>query len=286
VSSPVEEQDAASQETSRDGLARGVVAALIALIAVGLVVAVVLVVKDRPKHATQPAGQSSAPAPASGPARSSPPAMDLAAVATYVDPGLVELTIQRPGGAVTGGTGIILTRNGEFLTNDHLVDGALSIMGTVDGGGVTRTLTATVIGHDDRRDLALLRLQGASGLQTPVFGASATVTPGDPVIAVGHAPPGARPVLIPGIVLSLNQRTRPGDPDTTSSLRGLIQMYASIQPEDAGGPVVNRAGQVIGVNVAAPGLKEQSAVPVGYAIPIRTALQAAEDMRQGTTQEE
>src|SRR5207244_1792490 len=89
----------------------------------------------------------------------------------------------------------------------HLVDGALSIMGTVGEPGNTRTFTATVIGHDSPRDTALLQLQGASGLQTPAFGVSATVTPGQPVIVVGHAPArGPAPAMILGIVADAVRR--------------------------------------------------------------------------------
>ena len=213
--------------------------------------------------------------------------MDPAQVAAAVDPWLVELTIKRAGGATVTGNGIVLTSDGQFLANDHLVDGALSIMGTVGGPGAPRTFTATVIGHDSPRDTALLQLQGASGLQTPAFGVSATVTPGQPVIVVGHAPaPGAAPAMIPGIVLALNQRVPATDPDSESKmLRGVIQIYAAVQPEDNGGPVVNSAGQVIGVVVAeAAALQTQSAVPVAYAIPIRTALRSAQQIREGNAQ--
>ena len=274
-----------------------VVAALVVLIVAGLVLAVVLVLKDRSTGPKQPAGQSSVSTTDQTPgaaASSAPPsgnaaaaALDPAQVASAVDPWLVQLTIKRPAGATATGNGIVLTSDGQFVANDHLVDGALSIMGTVGSPGNNHTYTANVVGHDSTRDTALLQLQGASGLQTPTFGVSATVSPGQPVIAVGHAPAaGAAPAMIPGIVLAVGQRVPATDPDSESKmLRGVIQIYALVQPEDNGGPVVNSAGQIIGVLVAeAASLQTQSAVPVAYAIPIRTAMRSVQQIREGSTQ--
>jgi S1-C subfamily serine protease len=280
-----------------------VVISIVVLIVVGLVLAIVLVVKDR-KTSPKPAGQSSVattdttpgaqasstpgsqtsstPTPANTAAAGG--ALDPAKVAAAVNPWLVELTIKRPNGATDTGNGIVLTPDGQFVANDHLVDGAVSIMGTVGAPGNTHTYTATVIGHDSPRDVGLLQLQGASGLPTPAFGVSATVAPGQPVIAVGHAPaPGAAPAMIPGIVLGIDQRVPATDPDSElKSLPGVIQIYALVQPEDNGGPVVSSDGQIIGVLVAeAASLQTQSAVPVAYAIPIKTELDAAQLIREG-----
>jgi S1-C subfamily serine protease len=289
MSSPVEEQEEAPHGAGRDSLARGVVAALVVLIVAGLALAVVLIVRDRPKHTNQP-GQASVSTtdvpPSAAPSSIPMPAAvatDAAGLAAYVNPWVVEMTIKRAGGTQAAGTGIVLNARGEFLANDSVVAGALSITGTIGGAAAPRTFTATVIGHDSRRDVALLQLEGASGLQTPKFATTATVvSAGEPVVAVGHAPTaGADPAMIPGIVLALNQRVPATNPDSESRrLRGLIQIYASIQPADTGGPVLDAAGQVIAVNVAGAG-KTQAAVPVAYAIPIRTALQAAQQIRRG-----
>ncbi|TMK54060.1 MAG: serine protease [Actinobacteria bacterium] len=194
---------------------------------------------------------------------------------------------ERPGGATDTGNGVVLTADGQFVANDHLVDGAVSIMGTVGAPGNTHTYTATVIGHDSPRDVGLLQLQGASGLPTPAFGVSATVMLGEPVIAVGHAPsPGAAPAMtemIPGLVIGIDQRVPATDPDSElKSLPGVIQIYASMQAEDNGGPVVNSDGQIIGVLVAeATSLQTQYEVPIAYAIPIKTALDSAQLIREG-----
>src|SRR5947207_3825677 len=191
MSSPVEEREGEAERTARAIVPRAVVVSMVVLIVVGLALAVVLVVKDRSTGPKQPAGQSSVsttdttPGAQTSPTSSTPTlgntasaaALDPAGVAAVVDPWVVELTIKRPGGATDTGNGIVLTPDGQFLANDHLVDRALSIMGTVGSPGNTHTYTANVVGHDSTRDTALLQLQGASGLQTPTYGVSATVSP-------------------------------------------------------------------------------------------------------------
>lgn len=295
MSSPLEEQEGIAPRTARDLLPRVVVVSMVVLIVVGLALAVVLVVRDRSPgskpaaqssvsttETTPPAQTSSTPTPANTAAAGG--ALDPAKVAAAVDPWLVELTIKRPNGATDTGNGIVLTPDGQFVANDHLVDGAVSIMGTVGPPGNAHTYPVTVIGHDSPRDVGLLQLQGASGLPTPAFGVSATVVPGQPVIAVAHAPaPGAAPAMIPGIVLGVDQRVPATDPDSElKSLPNVIQIYALVQPEDNGGPVVNSDGQIIGVLVAeAASLQTQSAVPVAYAIPIKTVLDSAQVIREG-----
>jgi S1-C subfamily serine protease len=297
MSSPVGEQEGIAPRTARDILPRVVVVSMVVLIVVGLALAVVLVVRDRSSK-TKPSAQSSVSTtdttPGAQPSSTPTPAntaaaggLDPAKVAAAVDPWLVELAIKRPSGATDTGNGIVLTPDGQFVANDHLVDGAVSIMGTVGPPGNTHTYTATVIGHDSPRDVGLLQLQGASGLPTPAFGVSATVAPGQPVIAVEHAPsPGAAPAMtemIPGLVIGVDQRVPATDPDSElKSLPGVIQIYASMQAEDNGGPVVNSDGQIIGVLVAeAAGLQTQYDVPIAYAIPIKTELDAAQLIREG-----
>lgn len=300
MSSPVEEQEGIAPRTARDLLPRVVVVSLVVLIVLGLVLAIVLVVKDR-SPSSKPASQSSVSTtdttPGSQtsstptPANTAAGALDPAKVAAAVDPWLVQLTIKRPDGATDTGNGIVLTPDGQFIANDHLVDGAVSIMGTVGAPGNTHTYTATVIGHDSPRDVGLLQLQGASGLPRPAFGVSATVVVGEPVIAVEHAPsPGATPAMtemIPGLVIGIDQRVPATDPDSElKSLPGVIQIYASMQAADNGGPVVNSDGQIIGVLVAeATSLQTQYDVPIAYAIPIKTALDSAQLIREGNGHE-
>jgi S1-C subfamily serine protease len=202
-----------------------------------------------------------------------------------VEPGVVTLTIKRANGSVGVGTGIVLTPDGQVMTNDHVIEGALTITATVGGAGGAGTFTGTVLGDDDAHDIALVQLRGASGLHVPVLGTTATVSPGEQVVALGHAVgPGAAPAVIQGIVLALNQTIPPVDPDSQAkTLPGLLEIVAAVQPPDTGGPVVDAAGQVIGVDVAPAVLLGPASVPVAYAIPINTALFAAEQIREGKT---
>src|SRR2546429_2400462 len=168
MSSPVEEREGEAERTARDIVPRAVVVSMVVLIVVGLALAVVLVVKDRSTGPKQPAGQSSVSttdttpgvqaSSTPTPANTAAGALDPAKVAAAVDPWLVQLTIKRPSGATDTGNGIVLTADGQFVANDHLVDGAVSIMGTVGAPGNTHTYTATVIGHDSPRDVGLLQL--------------------------------------------------------------------------------------------------------------------------------
>ena len=103
-----------------------------------------------------------------------------------VEPGLVlvnsDIGLQ---GAVGAGTGIVLSPDGEVLTNDHVVEGATQITATDSGTG--RTYPATVVGYDRKHDIAVLQLQGASGLPTAPLGNSSQVRVGEPVLAIGNA---------------------------------------------------------------------------------------------------
>ena len=159
---------------------------------------------------------------------------------------------------------MLLTSNGEVLTNNHVIDGATSISVTDIGNG--HTYTANVVGYDKTRDIAVLQLQNASGLQTVTFGDSSTVSVGQQVVAIGNAEgKGGQPSVVTGTVTSLNQSITASDEGSASNseqLSGLIQTNAPIQPGDSGGPLVNTAGQVIGIDTAA---SSSSATPTAQA---------------------
>jgi len=174
-------------------------------------------------------------------------------IASRVDPGLVDVTSTLGyQGATAKGTGIVLTSNGEVLTNNHVVNGATSVSVTDIGNG--KTYKATVVGYDQSHDVAVLQLSGASGLTTAATGNSSTVKVGDNVVGLGNAG-GAdgTPSVAAGTVTALNQSITASDEGSGSSeqLSGLIQTNANIQPGDSGGPLVNSYGQVIGMDTAA-----------------------------------
>ena len=180
-------------------------------------------------------------------------ALSTSQIASRVSPGLVDV-VSTLGyqNATAAGTGMVLTSTGEVLTNNHVINGATSISVTDIGNG--KTYKATVVGYDKSKDIAVLQLQNASGLQTVNLGDSSTVTVGQNVVAIGNAEgKGGTPSVVTGSVTALNQAITASDDGSSDSeqLSGLIETNAPIQPGDSGGPLVNSAGQVVGIDTAA-----------------------------------
>jgi S1-C subfamily serine protease len=174
-------------------------------------------------------------------------------IANRVDPGIVDVTSTLGFQDATAmGTGIVLTSNGEILTNNHVINGATSVSVTDIGNG--KTYKATVVGYDATHDIAVLQLSGASGLTTATTGDSSTVKTGDSVVALGNAGgKGGTPAVAPGSITALNQSITASDEGSGSSeqLSGLLETNANIQAGDSGGPLVNSHGQIIGIDTAA-----------------------------------
>ncbi len=209
-------------------------------------------------------------------------ALDAAAVVKAVEPSVVtiavQITQQQFGRTVTGsaaGTGIILTADGEVLTNAHVVAGATSITVTLDGETTARN--ATLIGSDSANDVALLRISGVSGLTPATIGDSADVVVGQDVVAIGNALDLEGGVSVTrGIVSALNRTI-----DVENEhLTGLLQTDAAISSGNSGGPLVNAAGQVIGMNSAgATSSQSVNAENIGFAITIDHAMQVVAQLR-------
>jgi S1-C subfamily serine protease len=174
-------------------------------------------------------------------------------IAARVDPGLVDvISTLSYQDATAYGTGIVLTSNGEILTNNHVVNGATSVKVIDKGNG--KTYNATVVGYDESADVAVLQLSGASGLTTATTGDSSTVAVGNSVVALGNAGgTDGTPSVATGTVTALNQSITASDESSGSSeqLSGLIESNADIQAGDSGGPLVNSYGQVIAMDTAA-----------------------------------
>jgi S1-C subfamily serine protease len=210
-------------------------------------------------------------------------------IASRVDPALVDV-ISTDGyqGAKSEGTGIVLTSNGEVLTNNHVIEGATSVKVIDIGNG--KTYTATVVGYDASHDVAVIQLQNASGLTTASLGNSSSVQTGDSVTALGNAEgKGGTPAVATGTVTALNQSITASDELSAVSeqLTGLIETNAPIQPGDSGGPLVNSYGQVIGMDTAAGSnyqfQGQSSTATQAYSIPIDNALSIAKQIEAGTT---
>ena len=207
-------------------------------------------------------------------------------IATQTDPGLVDInTTLGYQQAKAAGTGMVLTSSGEVLTNNHVINGATSITARDIGNG--RTYQAKVVGYDHSHDIAILQLQGASGLQTVTLGDSGSATAGQKVVALGNAlGKGGTPAVATGHIASLGASITASDEGagTSEQLTGLIHHNAGIQPGDSGGPLVNTTGQVIGINTAASqGTHFQGQQTQAFAIPINQAKSIADQIEAGTS---
>lgn len=215
--------------------------------------------------------------------------LDVAGILDRVGPSVVAINTevtQRRGPYVArgqgAGTGVILTADGEILTNAHVVEGASSITVTVDGSETA--LPATLVAADAGNDLALLRVTGATDLTPATLGSSADTIVGDDVVAVGNALAleGGMSVTR-GIVSALHRSIEAGSDSGSESLSGLIQTDAAISSGNSGGPLVNSKGEVIGINTAVAGSSgSTTASNIGFAIPIDTARQIVEQLRSAS----
>ncbi len=226
----------------------------------------------------QASSSTSIPKPASGVSSNR---LDIPGIVKKVDPAVVDITSNLAGqGGVAAGTGMVLTSSGEVLTNNHVIDGASSVTARV--AGQSRSYTATVVGADPTDDVALLRLNDAAGLTTVSSGDSSGVSVGEQVVAIGNALDlQGPPTVTQGIVTAVNRSITAGDPTGNSErLTGLIQTDAPLSPGNSGGPLVDSAGQVIGMNTAADVVAPQEAgSSVGFAIPINRADAIAQQIQ-------
>jgi S1-C subfamily serine protease len=174
---------------------------------------------------------------------------------------------------------MILTPDGEVLTNAHVVKGATTINVTLFHE--TQARAADVVSADPAADVALLKIRGASGLATVKLGDSDKLRVGDDVIAIGNALalPGGSTVT-EGIVSALGRSIS----DPSEQLSNLIQTDAAINPGNSGGPLANAAGEVVGMNTAViQGTPSGDAIAqnIGFAIAANTFKQTIAQLRKG-----
>lgn len=211
--------------------------------------------------------------------------IDAQAVASKVGPATVDInTVVASLGqsAQAAGTGMILTSSGEVLTNNHVVEGSTSIKVTIPNR--SGSYTATVVGVSPSADVALLQIQGVSGLPTVNLANSSNLSVGQAVVAIGNAlGQGGSPTVTRGSITALDQTiTASSDNGSSEQLSGLIQSDAPISPGDSGGPLANASGQVIGMITAgeAQGFRRTTST-VGYAIPTDKAVSVVNEIRAG-----
>jgi S1-C subfamily serine protease len=207
---------------------------------------------------------------------------DPSAAASQVEPAVARIDTQLDyQHAIGNGTGIVLDPGGQVLTNFHVVSGADRITATVGN----RPYPAELVGYDRRHDIAVLQLLGAGGLPVAPIGNSAALAQGEPVVALGNAHGSNAPLTREvGTVTGFGRTVQAEDTLTGSSdeLDGLIEFAAPVVAGDSGGPVVNSAGQVVGITTAASVNFQFGAGGEGFAIPINDAMAVAGQIRART----
>ncbi len=175
---------------------------------------------------------------------------------------------EKESGGTATGSGIVIDSNGHILTNNHVIAGASHIQ--VKLGASNTSYNATVVGTDPATDLALLKVNAPSDQLHPLsLGNSSKIEVGDPVVAIGN-PFGLDRTVTSGIVSALQRQIQAPD---GFSISNVIQTDAAINPGNSGGPLIEAAGNVIGINsqIETGGSGSDGNVGIGFAIPINTA---------------
>jgi putative serine protease PepD len=186
-------------------------------------------------------------------------------------PSVVSIQVNGKSGQGTG-SGFVLDARGHVLTNNHVVDGASEVLLQFSNG---RQVRAQVIGTDPSADIAVVRALGVGVLRPVALGRSAQLKVGEPVVAIG-SPLGLSGTVTAGIVSAMDRQANLGNSGRSQTT---IQTDASINPGNSGGPLVNAAGQVVGVNTAIATVgtdRNTGSIGIGFAIPIDRAAAVAE----------
>ena len=237
---------------------------------------------------TSDSTSSNAAAPPASDTNGSAPMGSAEQVAAAVLPSVVKITVVAPDGSGGSGSGIVLSSDGEILTNNHVAEVAQGGKMTVsfnDG----HTADATVVGTDPVTDLAVVQAKGVSGLTPARIGNSDALRVGDSVVAIG-SPFGLDATVTSGIVSALNRPVAVSSPTTggEDTIYPAIQTDAAINPGNSGGPLVNSQGQVVGIDssirTSSSGMGgEGGSIGLGFAIPISQVMPVVDQLRNGQT---
>jgi len=209
---------------------------------------------------------------------------DLPRIAAQVQPSVVSIST-----ASSEGSGVVMSADGFVLTNNHVVANAGGRVRVFFSDG--RTATAQIVGTDPKTDLAVIRVEGVSGLTPATFGDSDAMQVGDTVLALG-SPLGLQGSVTAGIISALDRTIQAGGEEQTnpfglprqgvSTISGLLQTDAPINPGNSGGALVNTRGEVIGINTAiATAGQGRGNIGVGFAIPSNKATSVAQALQRG-----
>jgi len=205
----------------------------------------------------------------------------IAGIAARVSPSVVSIDAQTPQGGDTG-SGFFIQSDGTILTNNHVIEGAVTSGGSITVNLVNgKSYPATVMGRDGSYDLAVLKIDvtDSPALQ---LGNSDTIQVGDPVIAIG-SPLGLAGTVTSGIISAKDRPVTSGGGTGQNSFINALQTDAAINPGNSGGPLVDANGAVIGVNSAIASLgsnfaSQSGSIGLGFAIPINQAKKTAEQI--------
>ncbi|MDQ0775661.1 putative serine protease PepD [Streptomyces aurantiacus] len=239
----------------------------------------------------------------------------VAGVAEAVSPSIVEISATSNAGSSTG-SGVVITTGGEIITNNHVVSGASQIKVKLSNG---KSYTATVVGTDSKKDLALIKLEDApSGLTPATLGDSDAVKVGDQVVAIG-SPEGLTGTVTSGIVSALDRDVTVstdesqgqqqqqqgggsggsgqwpfefggqefnGDTGSSTTTYKALQTDASLNPGNSGGALIDMNGNIVGINSAMYSAADATSstagsVGLGFAIPINTVKADLASLRSG-----
>ena len=205
----------------------------------------------------------------------------IAGIAARVSPSVVSIDAQTPQGGDTG-SGFFIQSDGTILTNNHVIEGAVTSGGSITVNLVNgKSYPATVMGRDGSYDLAVLKIDvtDSPALQ---LGNSDTIQVGDSVIAIG-SPLGLAGTVTSGIISAKDRPVTSGGGTGQNSFINALQTDAAINPGNSGGPLVDANGAVIGVNSAIASLgsnfaSQSGSIGLGFAIPINQAKKTAEQI--------
>jgi S1-C subfamily serine protease len=253
-------------------LRAGLIGTVAGLVLGGGLVGGLVHARTSPSTPSQPA--VTAPAPV---ATTPGGGIDVRGVLTRVEPAVVSISANIPvgrfGRGTAAGTGMVITADGDVLTNAHVVSGADQIQVTIPNQG---SHSAHLLGIDETNDVAVIKIDGVKDLPTVTLGSTKAMQVGDPVIAVGNALAlDGSPTVTTGIVSALDRQIDTG----TSTMSHLIQTDAAINPGNSGGPLLNSGGQVVGMNTAVAG----NAQNIGFALSIDEITPKLDALKNGST---
>lgn len=196
---------------------------------------------------------------------------NVANLVNKVSPSVVSIVTTSQGDSFYGptvesgaGTGIIVGKDGYVMTNKHVVSGTNEV-GVVLTDGTTYE-NVKVIGSDPLNDIAFLKIDGVKDLPAAELGDSGSIRVGQKVVAIGNSLGQYQNTVTSGIISGTGRPISAQDGETVENLNDLIQTDAAINPGNSGGPLLNLAGQVIGINTAII----EDAQGIGFAIPVNT----------------